>query len=66
MQEIMPPKEVSCYLHISPLTVYTYARQGAIAGSRIGNSVRFNKEYSDTVLFALTGGLEKKSAAGNQ
>ena len=59
MQEIMTPKEVARYLNISLLTVYKYARQGIIPGSRIGNSWRFNKEYIDTVLITPGRGLEK-------
>ena len=66
MPEIMTPKEVACYVPISLLTVYTYANEGIIPGSRIGNSWRFNKKYIDEVLIKPGRGLEEKSAADSQ
>lgn len=62
MQEIMTPKEVAHYLKMSILTVYKYAKQGIIPGSRIGNSWRFDKARIDEVRITLGRGLEKKSA----
>ena len=59
MQEIMTPKEVAQYLKMSILTVYKYAKQGIIPGSRIGNSWRFDKAHIDEVRIKLGSGLEK-------
>jgi excisionase family DNA binding protein len=66
MQEIMTPKEVACYLNISLLTVYKYAKQGIIPGSRIGNSWRFNKECIDKAAVTPGTGAVKKSPAESQ
>jgi len=42
---IMTTKEVAEYLHIHPLTVHKYAREGKIPAFKIGTDWRFHKKY---------------------
>lgn len=45
MDEIITPLEVAELLKIHVKTVYKLAREGVIAGSRIGRSWRFSKNH---------------------
>jgi len=42
---IMTAKEVADYLHLHPLTVHKYAREGKIPAFKIGTDWRFHKVY---------------------
>ena len=44
-KEIMTTKEVAEYLHIHPLTVNKYAREGKIPAFKIGTDWRFHQKY---------------------
>jgi excisionase family DNA binding protein len=44
-KEILTTKEVASYLHIHPLTVHRYAREGKIPAFKIGTDWRFHKKY---------------------
>ena len=44
-KEILTAKEVAEYLHIHPLTVHRYAREGRIPAFKIGTDWRFHKKY---------------------
>ncbi|MCM8800745.1 MAG: helix-turn-helix domain-containing protein [Candidatus Omnitrophica bacterium] len=44
-REIMNTKEVAEYLHLHPLTVHRYAREGKIPAFKIGTDWRFHKKY---------------------
>ena len=44
-KEILTAKEVADYLHLHPLTVHRYAREGKIPGFKIGTDWRFHKKY---------------------
>lgn len=44
-KEIMTAKDVAEYLHIHPLTVHKYAREGKIPAFKIGTDWRFHKKY---------------------
>ena len=44
-KEIMTAKDVAEYLHIHPLTVHKYAREGKIPAFKIGTGWRFHKKY---------------------
>ncbi len=46
-KEILTTKEVADYLHIHPLTVHRYAREGKIPAFKIGTDWRFHKKYLD-------------------
>jgi excisionase family DNA binding protein len=46
-KEILTTKEVAEYLHIHPLTVHKYAREGKIPAFKIGTDWRFHKKYLD-------------------
>jgi excisionase family DNA binding protein len=43
--EILTAKQVAEYLHIHPLTVHRYAREGRIPAFKIGTDWRFHKKY---------------------
>jgi len=43
--EILTAKQVAEYLHIHPLTVQRYARDGMIPAFKIGTDWRFHKKY---------------------
>ncbi|MCX5707683.1 MAG: helix-turn-helix domain-containing protein [Candidatus Omnitrophica bacterium] len=43
--EILTTKQVAEYLHIHPLTVHRYAREGKIPAFKIGTDWRFHKKY---------------------
>jgi excisionase family DNA binding protein len=43
--EILTTKEVADYLHLHPLTVHRYAREGKIPAFKIGTDWRFHKKY---------------------
>ena len=44
-KEILTTKEVAAYLHVHPLTVHKYAREGKIPAFKIGTDWRFHKKY---------------------
>jgi len=44
-KEILTAKDVAEYLHIHPLTVHRYAREGRIPAFKIGTDWRFHKKY---------------------
>jgi excisionase family DNA binding protein len=44
-KEILTTKDVAEYLHIHPLTVHKYAREGKIPAFKIGTDWRFHKKY---------------------
>ena len=44
-KEILTAKEVADYLHIHPLTVHRYAREGRIPAFKIGTDWRFHRKY---------------------
>lgn len=44
-KEIMTAKDVAEYLHIHPLTVHKYAREGKIPAFKIGTDWRFHKKF---------------------
>lgn len=44
-KEILTTKEVADYLHLHPLTVHRYAREGKIPAFKIGTDWRFHKKY---------------------
>ena len=46
-KEIMTAKEVADYLHVHPLTVHKYAREGKIPAFKIGSDWRFHRKYID-------------------
>lgn len=43
--DILTAKQVADYLHIHPLTVHRYAREGKIPAFKIGTDWRFHKKY---------------------
>ena len=43
--EILTAKQVAEYLHIHPLTVHRYAREGRIPAFKIGTDWRFHRKY---------------------
>jgi excisionase family DNA binding protein len=43
--EILTAKQVAEYLHIHPLTVHRYAREGRIPAFKLGTDWRFHKKY---------------------
>lgn len=45
VNEIMTAKEVADYLHLHPLTVHRYAREGKIPAFKIGTDWRFHKQH---------------------
>lgn len=44
-KEILTAMDVAEYLHIHPLTVHKYAREGKIPAFKIGMDWRFHKKY---------------------
>jgi len=66
-KEILTAKEVADYLHLHPLTVHRYAREGKIPGFKIGTDWRFQKKYikrsiKEKVDYNLNGKNRRKSA----
>lgn len=63
-KEIMTTKEVAEYLHLHPLTVHRYARQGKIPAFKIGSDWRFHKKYIERwirhKLYSNLSGKERK------
>lgn len=57
MDEIMTPSQVAELLKIHVKTVYKLAREGVIAGNRIGRSWRFSKSHILDLLFRERGKL---------
>ena len=57
MDEIMTPSQVAELLKIHVKTVYRLAREGVIAGNRIGRSWRFSKNHILELLFNQQGKL---------
>ena len=51
MDEIITPSQVAELLKIHVKTVYRLAREGVIAGNRIGRSWRFSKNHILELLF---------------
>lgn len=51
MDEIITPAQVAELLKIHVKTVYRLAREGVIAGNRIGRSWRFSKNHILDLLF---------------
>jgi excisionase family DNA binding protein len=45
--EILTAKQVAEYLHIHPLTVHRFAREGVIPAFKIGTDWRFKKKNLD-------------------
>jgi excisionase family DNA binding protein len=45
--EILTAKQVAEYLHIHPLTVHRFAREGVIPAFKIGTDWRFQKKNLD-------------------
>jgi excisionase family DNA binding protein len=58
--EIMTPRQVAEYLHVSPRTIYS--RWEKLGGVRIGRTIRFRKEVID----ALFGPEEKQMERGGE
>ena len=44
-KEILTARDVAEYLHIHPLTVHKYAREGKIPAFKLGMDWRFHKKY---------------------
>ena len=44
-KEIWTTREVADYLHLHPLTVHRYARDGKIPAFKIGTDWRFHKKF---------------------
>ena len=60
--EILTAKQVAEYLHIHPLTVHRYAREGRIPAFKIGTDWRFHKKYIENwIKQKVTSNFEKKS-----
>ena len=57
--EILTAKEVAEYLHIHPLTVQRYAREGMIPAFKIGTDWRFHKKHIEKW-------IQQKVASNNQ
>lgn len=64
MDEILTPFQVAELLKIHVKTVYRLAREGSIAGNRVGRSWRFSKSHILNLLFDQQGKLpaQKDSA----
>lgn len=67
IKEIMTAKEVAAYLHIHPLTVHKYAREGKIPAFKIGTDWRFHKKYLERWIkekstYNLSGTEKRKTA----
>ena len=63
MDEIITPSEVAELLKIHVKTVYRLAREGVIAGNRIGRSWRFSKNH---ILEHLFNQQQEKLPAGHE
>ena len=64
-KEILTAKEVADYLHIHPLTVHRYAREGRIPAFKIGTDWRFHRKYIEKwIKQKLTSNFENR--AGNK
>jgi excisionase family DNA binding protein len=57
VDEILTPSQVAELLKIHVKTVYKLAREGVIAGNRIGRSWRFSKNHILDLLFTQQGRL---------
>ncbi|MBI2988357.1 MAG: helix-turn-helix domain-containing protein [Deltaproteobacteria bacterium] len=64
VDEIITPSQVAELLKIHVKTVYKLARQGVIAGNRIGRSWRFSKNHILALLFHQNGKLPEGGARG--
>ena len=60
MEEILTPAEVAKILKIHVKTVYKLARDGTLAGNRIGRSWRFSKSQLMDLLSRDNRGEKKK------
>jgi len=61
-KEILTAKEVAEYLHIHPLTVHRYAREGRIPAFKIGTDWRFHTKYIEKwIKQKLTANFENRS-----
>lgn len=63
MDEIITPSQVAELLKIHVKTVYRLAREGVIAGNRIGRSWRFSKSH---ILERLFNQQQEKPPAGRE
>ncbi len=66
-KEILTAKDVAEYLHLHPLTVHKYAREGKIPAFKIGTDWRFHKKYiekwiKEKVIYNFEGKDRRKSA----
>lgn len=62
-KEILTAKEVADYLHIHPLTVHRYAREGKIPAFKIGTDWRFHKKYIESwIKQKVTSNTERRKA----
>lgn len=63
-QEIMTTKDVADYLHVHPLTVHRYAREGKIPAFKIGTDWRFHRKYLEKWIRqkVVSGSNDKKKA----
>ena len=60
--DILTAKQVAEYLHIHPLTVQRYARDGKIPAFKIGTDWRFHKKYIEKwIRQKLTGNMDNKT-----
>lgn len=65
-KEILTTKEVAEYLHIHPLTVHRFAREGKIPAFKIGTDWRFHKKYLEKwikqkLIYSVQGKDRKRS-----
>jgi excisionase family DNA binding protein len=59
--EILTAKQVAEYLHIHPLTVHRYAREGKIPAFKIGTDWRFHRKYIENwIKQKVTSNFEKR------
>lgn len=62
----MTAKEVATYLHVHPLTVHKYAREGKIPAFKIGTDWRFHKKYIERwIREKLSHNAQDKAAKGS-
>lgn len=66
MEEILTPLQVAELLKIHVKTVYKLAKEGTLAGNRIGRSWRFSKRQLMELLSSPDGFMEEKEDARNQ
>lgn len=65
-KEIWTAKDVADYLHIHPLTVHKYAREGKIPAFKIGTDWRFHRKYIENwIKQKVASNLEARKQAKN-